>query len=251
MASVFIDSVFQQMEVSRAHSAISEYARQPYHQSPELLSKDFNCVEGVAITHGTDSGVRGQGRYPNSDNGKENFVSVTRDIDHQRISPQKDGADTNDVHTNDNVLKNDDDSRSHINDVKMNATASKIIDIRRDQTQLCLAQMVRESLRSPIPRPPSLALWDDRGLGLFERVTRLPEYCLSHVEKEIIEKNCLEIASKIEPESMIVGLGCGYVVQTGACAYQSLSAMDLDLSIQEYQQADATTQLSRHHGPNS
>lgn len=41
--------------------------------------------------------------------------------------------DTDDIHTSDNLLENDDNSRSHINDVKMNATASKIIDIRADQ----------------------------------------------------------------------------------------------------------------------
>lgn len=74
-----------------------------------------------------------------------------------------------------------------------------------------------------------------QSLGLFERIIRLSEYYLLDVEKEIIEKHCLEIASKIEPGSMIVDLGCGCVVQAGTCAYQSLSAMNLVLSIQEYQ----------------
>ena len=239
------------MGVSRAHSAISEYARQPYHQSPELLSEGYYYVEEIHGTHGTDNGVRDQGRYSNGGNGKENFVSETWDINNHSISPQQNGADTNDIHTSDNLLENDDGDRSQINDVKVNATASKIIDIRTDQTQPCLAQMVRESLRSPTPCLPSLALWDDRGLGLFEQLTRLPEYYLSRVEKEIIEKHCVEIASKIEPGSMIVDLGCGYVLQAGACAYQSLSAMNLILSTQEYQQVDAIAQLSRHHGPNN
>ncbi|KAL2036361.1 hypothetical protein N7G274_010921, partial [Stereocaulon virgatum] len=121
---------------------------------------EYCYVEDVHITDETDNGVRGQGRYPNAGIGKENFASETQNINDQKISPEKDGADTNDIHTSETPLENDDDNPSHINDLKMNATASRIIDIRTDQTQLCLAQKFRESLRSPILCLPSLALWD-------------------------------------------------------------------------------------------
>ncbi|KAL9124708.1 MAG: hypothetical protein Q9217_005992, partial [Psora testacea] len=86
---------------------------------------------------------------------------------------------------------------------------TNIIDIRRDKSQLSLATSIRESLKAPQPSLPSMALWDTKGLELFERVTETEDYYLGRVESEILERQAEEIAQMIADGSMIVDLGCG------------------------------------------
>lgn len=58
---------------------------------------------------------------------------------------------------------------------------------------------------------PSLLLWDEQGLRYFEDVTYSPSYYLTNEEIALLEKNKYKIAERIEPGSMLVELGSGYV----------------------------------------
>ena len=60
-----------------------------------------------------------------------------------------------------------------INALHNNSNTSELVAIRNDQSELCLVQLVRESLCDPKPSLSSLMLWDDRGLQLFEKITQL------------------------------------------------------------------------------
>ena len=121
---------------------------------------------------------------------------------------------TDSVHTNgsDGNNFNIGDAVHHatnINGLHTNSNACELLDIRNDQSESCLVQLVRESLCNPKPSLSSLILWDDRGLQLFEKITQLPDYYISGLEKQIMEQHCEDIAGKIQPGSMIVDLGCG------------------------------------------
>ena len=91
---------------------------------------------------------------------------------------------------------------NNINDIRTNTCASELVDIRNDQSELCLVQLVRESLCEPKPSPSFLMLWDDRGLQLFEKIGQLPDYFPSGLEKRRNEPQ------EIQPGSMIVDSGC-------------------------------------------
>ncbi|KAF2083585.1 hypothetical protein K490DRAFT_51286 [Saccharata proteae CBS 121410] len=92
------------------------------------------------------------------------------------------------------------------------ASASDIIDIRRELDGFSLLQDIRTGL-SPADGGektlPTLLLYDEKGLKLFEDITYLDEYYLTNAEIEVIERNAKEIAKRIQPGSIIVELGSG------------------------------------------
>ena len=98
---------------------------------------------------------------------------------------------------------------TNINCIGPSGNSSELLDIRINRSELSLMQLVKESLCDPKPSLSSLMLWDDRGLQLFDKVTQLPDYYISGLEKQILEQHCEDIARKIQPGSMIVDLGCG------------------------------------------
>ena len=55
---------------------------------------------------------------------------------------------------------------------------------------------------------PAIWLYDERGSRLFDEVTRLPEYYLTRVERQILERRAPEIALETRAESL-VELGSG------------------------------------------
>jgi uncharacterized SAM-dependent methyltransferase len=101
------------------------------------------------------------------------------------------------------------------------AANSTIIDIRPhpEQTENTLRQSIQESLNKITSDQwseagvdmPSLLLWDEQGLRYFEDVTYSPSYYLTNEEIGLLEKNKYKIAERIEPGSMLVELGSGYV----------------------------------------
>lgn len=95
-----------------------------------------------------------------------------------------------------------------------NGSVSHIIDIRRRDGAEYLAQEIKNSLKTPESpqaprRMPSLLLWNQEGLRLFEKITYLEEYYLTQAEIGILERMCKEIALKIKPNSLLVELGSG------------------------------------------
>lgn len=95
-----------------------------------------------------------------------------------------------------------------------------VIDIRRNQSETPLIDLLRASLKGShdtTPAFPSLLLWNEEGLQLFESITHHYDYYLSRSEIEVLERNGDEIARMIKPESILLELGSGYVYTLTIC----------------------------------
>lgn len=90
---------------------------------------------------------------------------------------------------------------------------TKIVDIRVGTAQSDIVADIRSGLRSEHGSEktlPTLLLYDELGLRLFEKITYLEEYYLTNSEIEILEKYACNIAQHIQPGSILVELGSGY-----------------------------------------
>lgn len=92
--------------------------------------------------------------------------------------------------------------------------ARAIVDVRADKQELSLLETLRTSLDGSAagdaaPTFPSLLLWDEKGLKLFEAITYSSEYYLTRSEIDVLEKYGEEMAKKIAPKTMLVELGSG------------------------------------------
>ena len=109
-----------------------------------------------------------------------------------------------------------------------------IIDIRHDAVEVNLKDEVLKSLRpeSGVKTLPTLLLYNERGLQLFEEVgfdvqrncsgytntlqiTYLHEYFLTNAEIEVLERSADSIADAIPSGAMIMELGSGFVTVSG------------------------------------
>ncbi|KAH7130122.1 C-type lectin protein [Dendryphion nanum] len=91
-------------------------------------------------------------------------------------------------------------------------TAVPILDIRPGPTEFDILQDIRSGLRPENggeKRLPTLLLYDEAGLRLFEKITYLDEYYLTNAEIEVLETYADRIAKHIEPGSVVVELGSG------------------------------------------
>lgn len=93
------------------------------------------------------------------------------------------------------------------------ADTPNIIDIRSDAASIELKQLIFDGLQSPKDGGektlPTLLLYDDAGLKLFERITYLDEYYLTGDEIEVLERYAARIAERIPEGAMVVELGSG------------------------------------------
>lgn len=88
-----------------------------------------------------------------------------------------------------------------------------IIHIRQKVLGVSLVDEIREKLRpgkGEEKRLPTLLLYDERGLKIFEDITYLEEYYLTNAEIEVLTMHAAEITKSIHEGSMIVELGSGY-----------------------------------------
>lgn len=86
-----------------------------------------------------------------------------------------------------------------------------IIDIRGEQVDFNLKEEIAGCL-NPVSGHrtlPTLLLYDEKGLQLFEDITYLDEYYLTNYEIELLTKHAAEIANLIPAGSMVVELGSG------------------------------------------
>jgi uncharacterized SAM-dependent methyltransferase len=87
-----------------------------------------------------------------------------------------------------------------------------IIDIRRNTAKLDILNDIMRGLR-PSPGTektlPTLLLYDEAGLRLFEKITYLDEYYLTNAEIEVLETYACQLADRIQPGSIIMELGSG------------------------------------------
>lgn len=85
----------------------------------------------------------------------------------------------------------------------------RIIDIRSDQAGTELKQEIIAGLNGKEKTLPTLLLYDERGLKLFEEITYLPEYYLTNTEIEVLESYAKDIATNIPNDSIVLELGSG------------------------------------------
>jgi uncharacterized SAM-dependent methyltransferase len=91
--------------------------------------------------------------------------------------------------------------------------ATEIIDIRVGETDFDILQDIKGGLRPENGGEktlPTLLLYDEAGLRLFEKITYLDEYYLTNAEIEVLEAYADSIAEKIQPGSIVMELGSGY-----------------------------------------
>ena len=92
-------------------------------------------------------------------------------------------------------------------------TAPNIIDIRSDTAGIELKQDILKGLNPENggrKTLPTLLLYDEKGLRLFEEITYLDEYYLTNQEIWVLENYADRIAERIPNDALIVELGSGY-----------------------------------------
>ena len=88
-----------------------------------------------------------------------------------------------------------------------------VSDIRREGSEFSILDEMRNLLnpeKGPEKRMPTMLLYDEQGLKLFEDITYLDEYYLTNAEIEVLEKHAADITRFIKAGSQIVELGSGY-----------------------------------------
>ena len=91
--------------------------------------------------------------------------------------------------------------------------ALDILDIRRKQTLSSLRNELGKNLRGgqgEEKQMPTILLYDERGLKLFEEITYLEEYYLTNAEIEVLNAHSDSIAKEIPHGVQIIELGSGY-----------------------------------------
>lgn len=84
-----------------------------------------------------------------------------------------------------------------------------IIDIRSDSGGFELKKLIRNGLREEEKTLPTLLLYDNKGLKLFEDITYLEEYYLTGQEIAVLEKHAEKIAERIPQDAILLELGSG------------------------------------------
>ncbi|KAF2020110.1 hypothetical protein BU24DRAFT_341702 [Aaosphaeria arxii CBS 175.79] len=87
-----------------------------------------------------------------------------------------------------------------------------VLDIRVGATEFDILKDIKAGLRpndGGEKKLPTLLLYDEAGLRLFEKITYLDEYYLTNAEIEVLEANADRIAQHIEPGSVVLELGSG------------------------------------------
>ena len=87
-----------------------------------------------------------------------------------------------------------------------------IIDIRQRGFDVSLADEIRQKFNPGDGlerRMPTLLLYDDEGLRLFEQITYLEEYYLTTAEIETLNTHAEAIARLIQPGTQVIELGSG------------------------------------------
>ena len=88
-----------------------------------------------------------------------------------------------------------------------------ITDIRRNDIPVSILDEMDSKLRPPPGQEksmPTMLLYDETGLRLFEDITYLEEYYLTNAEIEVLERYADNIAERIHRGSRLVELGSGY-----------------------------------------
>ncbi|KAF2859265.1 DUF323 domain protein [Piedraia hortae CBS 480.64] len=90
-------------------------------------------------------------------------------------------------------------------------SAFDIVDIRSDAEGLELKRDIRSGLNNPSGKKtlPTLLLYDEVGLRLFEKVTYLDDYYLTREEVAVLKKHADSIAEQVPEGAIVLELGSG------------------------------------------
>ncbi|KAJ5999452.1 hypothetical protein N7451_007262 [Penicillium sp. IBT 35674x] len=84
-----------------------------------------------------------------------------------------------------------------------------------DHSKSSIRDQILEGLNDPLsPSIPSILLWDDIGLKLFETLALTPQYAPFHSELSILNQHVDEIIAIIPSGSLLIELGCGSLHKT-------------------------------------
>ena len=124
----------------------------------------------------------------------------------------------------------------------MAATAQVEIEVHLPEggTLAGLAEDVREGLLCPFKELPPKYFYDERGSELFERITELPEYYPTRVERSILERQAPEIVAAAKPTTLIE-LGSGAASKTRWL----LDAMQDAGTLESYVPVDISEEITR------
>ncbi|KIW20988.1 hypothetical protein PV08_01567 [Exophiala spinifera] len=117
-----------------------------------------------------------------------------------------------------------------------------IYDIRSDKSDQSLLETLSRSL-NPVDGEartfPTLLLYDEKGLKLFEEITYVDEYYLTNAEIEALSRHASAIASRIPANARLVELGSGnlrkidILLRAFEKAQKPVEYYALDLSLSE------------------
>ena len=94
-----------------------------------------------------------------------------------------------------------------------NGSIVSIIDIRRGEMNFSVLDEMKNMLRpvSGLEKGmPTMLLYNEKGLNLFEEITYLDEYYLTNAEIDVLEHYAGHIAARIVAGSQLIELGSGY-----------------------------------------
>ncbi|KAF3911734.1 hypothetical protein AA313_de0205244 [Arthrobotrys entomopaga] len=126
------------------------------------------------------------------------------------------------------------------NGVLVNATqtAVKIIDIRSSHVEYQLNEDIINGLKKGYGEKtlPTMLLYDEAGLKVFEEITYTADYYLTNAEIEVLMMYATEIADRIPDGAVLVELGSGnlrkvnIILQAIEAAHKHVDYFALDLS---------------------
>ncbi|KAI2781114.1 C-type lectin protein [Daldinia loculata] len=129
-----------------------------------------------------------------------------------------------------------------------------ITDIRQTAVEINLKEEIHKLLRPQEGRRklPTLLLYDERGLQLFEEITYLEEYYLTNYEIQVLRRSATAIAKSIPSGSLVLELGSGnlrkvaLLLQALDDAGKKIDYYALDLSEDELSRTLAQVPNFRH-----
>lgn len=98
--------------------------------------------------------------------------------------------------------------------VHLQGKETLIQDIKQNQqldhSKSSIRDQILDGLKDPLsPSIPSILLWDDTGLKLFETLALTPQYAPFHSELSILNQHVDEMIAIIPSGSLLIELGCG------------------------------------------
>ena len=97
--------------------------------------------------------------------------------------------------------------------VQLGSIQVHLEDVRQNEVGLSILDELHDQLRPQDDgekKMPTLLLYDEKGLKLFEDISYLDEYYPTNAEIEILQQNAMTIAKLLPEGCTVLELGSGY-----------------------------------------